>query len=80
MVDTIILDDGIEYAIIKGLKINDIEYTLFSNINDPKDICFRKTIKKNDEEFYTGLDNDKEVDLVLSKFSKYILENPDELK
>ena len=41
---TIILDDGIEYVIIKELLIDNIKYTLFSNIQDPKDICLRKTI------------------------------------
>lgn len=76
MLDTIVLDDGIEYAIIKELKINDTLYTLFANVNNPEDICFRKTITENDNEYYTGLDSDTEVDLVLSKFSKYLLEHP----
>ena len=41
MIDTIVLDDGIEYAIVKELRINNIEYTLFANTNNPEDICFR---------------------------------------
>ena len=80
MIDTIVLDDGIEYAIVKELRINNIEYTLFANTNNPEDICFRKTIIENGDEYYTGLDSDTEVDLVMNKFAKYILENPDELK
>jgi len=79
MIDTIILDDGLEYVIVKQLTIDDIEYTLFANVNDPEDICFRKTVEKDGEEYFTGLDNEKEVDLILSKFSKYLLENLDEL-
>lgn len=72
--DTIILDDGIEYAIIKELKINDVLYTLFANVNDSEDICYRKTITQNDEEYYVGLDDDNEFDLVANSFAKNILE------
>lgn len=72
--ETIVLDDGIEYAIVKELKINDTLYTLFANVNDSEDICYRKTIKENGEEYYTGLDNDNEFDLVSMTFAKSILE------
>ena len=72
--DTIILDDGIEYAIIKELKINDILYTLFANVNDSKDICYRKTIIQDGEEYYVGLDDETEFDLVSNTFAKNILE------
>lgn len=72
--ETIILDDGIEYLIIKEKKINNIIYTLFANINDNTDICLRKTIKENDEEYYIGLDNEKEFELIMMNFSKEILE------
>lgn len=72
--DTIILDDGIEYAIVKDLEINGITYTLFANINDQEDICFRKTVTENDgEKYYIGLDDEKELDLVMMKFSKELL-------
>lgn len=72
-IDTIILDDGIEYAIIKEMTINNIKYTLFANLNDESDLCFRKTIKENNEEYYIGLDSDKELELVLASFNKDIL-------
>ena len=72
--ETIILDDDIEYAIIKELKIADTLYTLFVNINDPNVICYRKTIVKDDEEYYAGLDDDKEFDLVSNMFANNILE------
>lgn len=72
--ETIVLDDGIEYAIIKEIEINNITYTLFANIDDNTDICFRKTITKDDgEEYYVGLDDKKEFDLVTMHFSKSIL-------
>jgi hypothetical protein len=71
---SIILDDGIEYLIFDTETINDIEYTLFVNINDDKDICFRKTIIENDEKFYIGLDDEKEFEKVLLSFTKKFIE------
>ena len=56
---SITLDDGIEYIIYDTETIDNIEYTLFININDDKDVCFRKTITENNEKFYIGLDNEK---------------------
>lgn len=38
--------NNIEYIIIKELIINNNKYTLFANINNPEDICLRKTIEK----------------------------------
>lgn len=71
--DTIILDDGIEYAIIKELEINSTLYTLFANISNPNKICYRKTIVKDGEEYYVGLDNENEFNLVAINFAKDIL-------
>lgn len=67
---SIILDDGIEYIIYDTEIIDNIEYTLFVNVNDNTDICFRKTITENDENFYTGLDDEKEFEKVLLTFTK----------
>ena len=67
---SIVLDDGIEYLIYDTEVIDNIEYTLFSNINEPDDICFRKTITENDEKFYIGLDDEKEFEKVLLVFTK----------
>ena len=71
---TIVLEDNIEYVIIKEMSIDGILYTLFANINDETDICFRKTITENGEEFFVGLDDKKEVEKVLNYFSKDILD------
>ncbi len=73
MEDKIILDDGIEYYVVKEMKINDVTYTLFSNVNDNTDICFRKTAIIDNEECYVGLDNDAEFELVMMHFAKDIL-------
>lgn len=72
---TIVLEDNIEYAIIKEITVDGILYTLLANINDEKDICFRKTITEDNEEYFIGLDDEKELQKVLTYFSKDILEN-----
>ena len=68
--ESIILDDGIEYFIIDTEIIDNIEYTLFSNIDDDSDICFRKTLIENEEKFYIGLDDENEFNKVFLTFTK----------
>lgn len=75
--DTIVLDNGIEYAIVKNEVINNILYTMFANVNDNTDICFRKTITKNGEDYYIGLDDDNEYDLAVAYFAKNLLKEID---
>lgn len=70
MIESIVLEDGIEYLIFKEKNIDNIKYTLFVNINDKTDICFRKTIIKDNEEYYIGLDDEKEFEKVLLSFNK----------
>ena len=70
--ESIVLDDGIEYLIIKEFIIDNIKYTLFVNIDDDKDICFRKTLTINNEDMYVGLDDDKEFDKVIQYFDKQL--------
>lgn len=69
MLESIVLDDGIEYIILKDKIIDGTLYTLFVNINDDSDICFRKTICNNNEEFYVGLDNEDELKKILLAFN-----------
>lgn len=76
--DTIILDDNIEYYIVKELPIDNVIYTLFANINDNTDICFRKTSSDNEGNlFYTGLDDEREFDKVSNYFAKEMLKEID---
>ena len=75
--DTIDLDNGIEYTIVKNEMINDTLYTMFANVNDNTDICFRKTITENGEDYYIGLDDDNEYDLVVAYFAKNLLKEID---
>ncbi len=70
MMETIVLDDGIEYLILNTEIIDGIKYTLFSNVNDDSDLCFRKTITENSEDFFVGLDDEKELEKVLLKFTE----------
>lgn len=70
MTYSIVLDDDIEYLIVDEEVIDGIEYTLFSNINNEADICFRKTIVEDGEEYYALLDDKKEYEKVLLHFSK----------
>ena len=69
-IKSIVLDDGIEYYIYDTEIVDNIEYTLFVNINDNTDICFRKTITENNENFYIGLDNQQEFEKVVLTFTK----------
>lgn len=76
--DTIVLDDNIEYIIVKEERIDNTLYTLFANINDNTDICFRKTT--SDEEgnlYYSGLDDEKEFEKVSAYFAKVMLKEID---
>ena len=70
---SIVLDDGIEYLIYDNEIIDNNKYTLFVNVTDDSDICFRKIITKNNEEFYVGLDDDHEFEKVLLHFTKKFL-------
>ena len=58
---TIILDDNTEYVLLEEIMINNTNYTLFSNINDPNDITLRKTKYEDNESYYVGLDSKEEV-------------------
>ncbi len=72
-IKTIILDDGIKYMIVEEMVINKTLYTLFANIDNENDICFRKTVKKDGKEYYVGLDDEKELERVIMHFTKNIL-------
>ncbi len=68
LVDSIVLDDGIRYIIVDKIDINGTTYTLFSNINNEEDICFRKTVTENGKNYYVGLDDENEVNKVILYF------------
>lgn len=67
-VDTIVLENGIEYTEIDDLVYNDTKYILLSNINNVKDSCIRKIAIQDNEEYLCRLDNDNEFDIILDMF------------
>lgn len=69
MEEFITLDNGTEYLILDNEEIDGILYTLFVNINDNSDFCFRKTIIENNKKYFVGLDDRKEFDKVLLNFA-----------
>ena len=72
--NTIVLEDNQTYAIVREKTIDGTLYTLLANINNEEDICFRKTVTEDNEEYFVGLDDENEVQKVLTFFSKDILE------
>ena len=61
-------EDGCDYYIADKKIFNDTEYTLFINVDDAEDMVFRKSIMIDGEEYYAGLDDDAEFDVVWEKF------------
>lgn len=67
---TTILDDGIEYIVMDDVEINGTVYTLFSQLDNDMNFCFRKITYKNGEKYYSGLRNEEEFKMVLFEFAK----------
>lgn len=63
-------DDNTEYSIVDEGIIDNVKYTFFTEVNNPENICFRKTIIKDNEEYFAGLDNENEFNKVLLFFTK----------
>ena len=69
-INTIVLDDGKEYYIVQNVVVDNITYTLFSDIENEKEIRFRKIIVKDDKEYYVGLDTHEELKNVIKALDK----------
>lgn len=67
-VNTVILENGVEYTEIDELVYNNNKYILLSNIKNVKDSCIRKLEIEDDEEYLCRLDNQKEFNEVLNLF------------
>ncbi len=59
-----------EYVIVEEKEIDGTLYTLFANIDDQYDLCFRKTVVNDGEEFFVNLKDEEEVKKVLKEFIK----------
>lgn len=67
-VNTVVLENGVEYTEIDELVYNNSRYVLLSNIKNVKDSCIRKIEIEDDEEYLCRLENDKEFNEVLDLF------------
>lgn len=70
MSESIVFENGIEYLIMDTKEIDGTLYTLFVNINDDTDICFKKNIIKDGKEYYSYLENEEEFKKVLFAFAE----------
>lgn len=67
-IDTVVLENGIEYTEVDDLIYNNTKYILLSNIKNVKDSCIRKISIEDNEEYLCKLDDEKEFDTVLDMF------------
>ena len=67
-VDTIVLENGIEYTELDEIIDNDTKYILLSNIKNIKDSCIRKIEIENNEEYLCKLDDNNEYERILKLF------------
>lgn len=67
-VNTVVLENGVEYTEVDELVHNNTKYILLSNVKNVKDSCIRKIEVEDNEEYLCRLDDDKEFDTVLNLF------------
>ena len=69
-VNTMVLENVIEYTEVDTIVYNNNKYILLSNINYVKDSCIRKIVFENNIEYVSRLDDDNEFDMILNLFMK----------
>ena len=67
-VDTVVLENGIEYTEVDNLVYNDTKYILLTNAKNVKDSCIRKLEILDNEEYLSRLDNDNDFETILDMF------------
>ena len=67
-IETIVLENGVEYTEVDDLVYNNTRYILLSNIKNVKDSCIRKITIQDDEEYLCRLEDENEFDVILDKF------------
>lgn len=67
-INTMILENGVEYTEIDNLVYNNIKYILLCNSNDTKDSCIRKISIENNKEYLCRLKNHDEFNMILDMF------------
>ena len=64
-INTVVLENGIEYTEVDDLIYENTKYILLSNIDNVRDSCIRKITVDNNLEYISELDDDKEFDIIL---------------
>lgn len=67
-INTVVLENGIEYTEVDDLIYENTKYILLSNIDNVRDSCIRKITVDNNLEYISELDDDKEFDIILKLF------------
>ncbi len=66
--ESIVLENGLEYVIVDEIKYLDNNYLYLLNINNDKDFCIRKSIKENGNEIVKGLKDVSEYETALKLY------------
>jgi len=67
-INTVVLENGVEYTEVDEIVHNNTKYILLSNAKNVKDSCIRKIEIEDNEEYLCRLDNDKEFEIILDLF------------
>lgn len=67
-INTMVLENGVEYTEVDNLIYNNFKYILLSNINNVKDSCIRKMSVEDNEKYVWRLEDEKEFDMILKMF------------
>ena len=67
-INTMVLENGVEYTEVDNLIYNNFKYILLSNINNVKDSCIRKMSVEDNEKYVYRLEDEKEFDMILKMF------------
>ena len=67
-VNTVVLENGVEYTEVDDLIYNNTRYVLLSNIKNVKDSCIRKIVEEEDDVYIEELDNNAEYEKILNLF------------
>ena len=68
-VNVIELEDGLEYIIVDAIQNEEGKYLFLANKDDDTDVCIRKIIVEEENEYLGKLDSDEELEKVLTIFN-----------
>lgn len=66
-VETVVLEDNKEYAILDTIPINGVKYLYLARVEKPEDLCIRKL--SSDEKNILGLENEEEFKMALHAYA-----------